>query len=322
MQVYFYSPIADTTLPNLNIYDDLIHQTKRGLEIWIHITYYMLKTHSKVIKPVLTSQIPDKGIIIFHKGFFPKNIKPNKNQYFICVQADYGRHRYAQMHLVQNPFQVSNFKYSKRTLFDNAFSFNSTYFITLWPQPSIKKRLSDRNNAIENISFYGNIQQVENGLEDKLTNFCNNNNLRYVPRYDSLSWNDYSNTDITLAIRSFTNNQYYHKPFSKLVNSLIAGCLVIAAPESSSLFFKEKYYPHLPIVNSFDELKNEIIKIQKDPDIYFEHLKKSTNNIVDLLEVGVIAQWEQMLFYAQKQFSLWQNAFSLNRALFLKYRSI
>jgi len=322
MQVYFYSPIADTTLPNLNSYDDLIHQTKRGLEIWIHITYYMLKTNSKVIKPVLTSQIPDKGIIIFHKGFFPKNIKPNKNQYFICVQADYGRHRYAQMHLVQNPFQVSNFKFSKRTFFDKAFSFNSTYFITLWPQPSIKKRLSNRNYAIENISFYGNIQQVENGLEDKLTNFCNNNNLRYVPRYDSLSWNDYSNTDITLAIRSFTNNQYFHKPFSKLVNSLIAGCLVIAAPESSSLFFKEKYYPHLPIVNSFDELKNEIIKIQKNPDIYFEHLNKSTNNIVDLLEVGVVAQWEQMLFYAQKQFTLWQNAFSLNRAFFLKYRSI
>jgi hypothetical protein len=322
MKVYFYSPIANDTLKKLDSFDDLIYQTRRGLEIWIHITYYMLLHKSKLIEPILTQEIPDEGIVVFHKGFSPKEIKPNKNQYFICVQADYGRHKFAQMHLVQNPYQVSNFKLSRRSFFDNTFSFSSSNYITLWPQPSIIKRSLDRNISINNISFYGNIEQVEKGLEEYLTGFCKKNGLQYTPKYDPLSWNDYSSTDITLAIRSFDNNSYYHKPFSKLVNAVIADCLVIAAPESSSLFFKEKYFPKLPIVDSIDGLSREINNIIKYPDIYFEHLNACKNRINELVDDGVVSQWEHMLFVANNQFLNWKNSSPITRSIFLNYRSL
>ncbi len=156
----------------------------------------------------------------------------------------------------------------------------------------------------------------------QLDSFCQSRKLEYLPKYDPLSWNDYSITDISLAIRKFGKDPYYHKPMSKLVNAALADCLVIAAPESSSLYFKKHYYPTLPIVSTETELMHAIEDILKEPDKYFIELYECKRKIGQLTEEGVLAQWEKMLLYANSKFESWRSQSKFARDIFLKYRGI
>ena len=144
--IYYYYP---NKIPNTLDY-------KSGLDCWILKTFWKLKEYKSDLNIHLVNYIPDEGIIIFHKGFFPKDIVPSNTQLFVCVQADYGRHKYAQYHIAQNPLGVSNFNFSKRSfLEEKLFSFTKSYFIAHWNQNDIIKRNSSRGESFKNVCFYG-----------------------------------------------------------------------------------------------------------------------------------------------------------------------
>ena len=316
MKIYFFSPKANQAIAQLNRYEDLIYQT-RGLEFWIHSTYFFLKNNQKFIHPILTEIIPNEGVILFHKGFFPKNLKPNKNQFFVCIQADYGRHRFAQMHIVQNPYQVNNFRASKKSVFDQLFQFTSTNFISHWPQPSLIPRDLNRGNKIQNISFFGNKEQIP----DELINHLNAKFINFKTHFEPLTWNDYKTTDIVLAIRTFNDNPHYNKPFSKIVNAILSDSLVIAGTESSAKFFKKNYYPELPIVSSTDELIKVIDLIIENPEKSFNSLKDARSKISKFTEEGVLLQWIKILEIATLKYEKYKKSSSLNKNIFFKYRA-
>ena len=316
MKIYFYSPKARETIEKLKIYEDLFFQSK-GLEFWIHSTFFHLKIKQNLFEPILTDSIPEMGIIIFHKGFFPKDLKPNKNQFFICVQADYGRHKFAQMHIVQNPFQINNFQASKKSVLDSLFNFATTNFVSHWPQPSLLKRKLHRGNLIENISFFGNKEQIPNELED----YLNSKSINFKAHFDPSTWNNYEHTDIVLAIRSFDEKPYYNKPFSKIVNATLAGCLVIAGAESSAKFYKDNYYPELPIVSSTDELIKAIDLIIENPQDSFNCLRNSRSKIKNFTEEGVLLQWISILEFAVKKFEDYRESSNFSKEIFYRYRA-
>ena len=295
---------------------------KSGVDCWILKTFWKLKEYKSDLNIHLVNYIPDEGIIIFHKGFFPKDIVPSNTQLFVCVQADYGRHQYAQYHIAQNPLGVSNFNFSKRSfLEEKLFSFTKSYFIAHWNQNDIIKRNSSRGESFKNVCFYGidqNFPQklLEPSFKEKLKK--EGIDLKIIT--DSDQWNDYSETDCVLAIRDFENKPHYNKPFSKIINSYLAGVPVIAGNESSSLYLKNGLGIGISIVTNPDECFNAIKQVKEN---YLSSLKRIIIDKVKLKEFqdeAIVLSWDKLLLEMQQNYQLWRNSSSLAKNIYIKYR--
>ena len=295
---------------------------KSGLDCWILKTFWKLKEYKSDLNIHLVNYIPDEGIIIFHKGFFPKDIMPSNTQLFVCVQADYGRHQYAQYHIAQNPLGVSNFNFSKRSfLEEKLFSFTKSYFIAHWNQNDIIKRNSSRGESFKNVCFYGidqNFPQklLEPSFKEKLKK--EGIDLKIIT--DSDQWNDYSETDCVLAIRDFENKPHYNKPFSKIINSYLAGVPVIAGNESSSLYLKNGLGIGISIVTNPDECFNAIKQVKEN---YLSSLKRiiiDKDKLKEFQDEAIVLSWDKLLREMQQNYQLWLNSSSLAKYIYIKYR--
>ena len=309
---YFYYP---NEIPNTLDY-------KSGLDCWVLKTFWKLKEYTNDLNIHLVNYIPDEGIIIFHKGFFPKDIVPSNTQLFVCVQADYGRHKYAQYHIAQNPLGVSNFNFSKRSfLEEKLFSFTKSYFIAHWNQNDIIKRNSSRGEHFKNVCFYGiapNFPKdlLEPSFKEKLKK--EGIDLKIIT--DSDQWNDYSETDCVLAIRDFENKPHYNKPFSKIINSYLAGVPVIAGNESSSLYLKNGLGIGISIVTNPDECFNAIKQVKEN---YLSSLKRiiiDKDKLKEFQDEAIVLSWDKLLREMQQNYQLWLNSSSLAKNIYIKYR--
>lgn len=310
--IYYYYP---NKIPNTLDY-------KSGLDCWILKTFWKLKEYKSDLNIHLVNYIPDEGIIIFHKGFFPKDIVPSNTQLFVCVQADYGRHQYAHYHIAQNPLGVSNFNFSKRSfLEEKLFSFTKSYFIAHWNQNDIIKRDSSRGESFKNVCFYGidqNFPQklLEPSFKEKLKK--EGIDLKIIT--DSDQWNDYSETDCVLAIRDFENKPHYNKPFSKIINSYLAGVPVIAGNESSSLYLKNGLGIGISIVTNPDECFNAIKQVKEN---YLSSLKRiiiDKDKLKEFQDEAIVLSWDKLLREMQHNYQLWLNSSSLAKNIYIKYR--
>ena len=310
--IYYYYP---NKIPNTLDY-------KSGLDCWILKTFWKLKEYKSDLNIHLVNYIPDEGIIIFHKGFFPKDIVPSNTQLFVCVQADYGRHQYAQYHIAQNPLGVSNFNFSKRSfLEEKLFSFTKSYFIAHWNQNDIIKRNSSRGESFKNVCFYGIAPNFPKDLlEPSFREKLKSEGIELKIITDSDQWNDYSETDCVLAIRDFENKPHYNKPFSKIINSYLAGVPVIAGNESSSLYLKNGLGIGISIVTNPDECFNAIKQVKEN---YLSSLKRiiiDKDKLKEFQDEAILLSWDKLLREMQHNYQLWLNSSSLAKNIYIKYR--
>jgi hypothetical protein len=310
--IYFYYP---NEIP-------ITLDDKSGLDCWILKTFWKLKEYKSDLNIHVVNYVPDEGIIIFHKGFFPKDIVPSNAQLFVCIQADYGRHQYAQYHIAQNPLGVSNFNFSKRSfLEEKLFSFTKSYFIAHWNQNDIIKRNSSRGESFKNVCFYGIAPNFPKDLlEPSFREKLKSEGIELKIITDSDQWNDYSETDCVLAIRDFENKPHYNKPFSKIVNSYLAGVPVIAGNESSSLYLKNGLGIGISIVTNPDECFNAIKQVKEN---YLSSLKRiiiDKDKLKEFQDEAILLSWDKLLREMQHNYQLWLNSSSLAKNIYIKYR--
>ncbi len=317
--IYFYFPTLPSFL-NEEWMENKIFSLQNGLENWIFQTYYVF--HKIGLKNIfLTNSIPEEGIVVFHSGYFEKNLKPSINQFFVCVAADYGRHRYAHIHVFQNFMQTKVGLKNGRLVLDKLFFFSKNIYIPHWAQPGIIPR-NTNSQSLRKIGYFGLGQNLDLETVDFLTEFSFKNNLEFEIVEDYFKWNDYREFDLIISIRSLNNKEYLNKPFSKLINAIFAGVPLISGNESSARFFKQKYFPNLSIVDSKEELENEIIFIR---DNYFEYLLNVQNCSKILKEIypkEVIESWSICFETSITLFQKWKNSTAQNRELFFKSREL
>lgn len=291
MKIHFYHPFLTNELINEDFNPEI------GLDHWITTTFIHLKKYYSEL--TIGNSIPEKGIIFFHKRYFPNNIKPLKFQFFVCLQVDCGKNLYAQWHIVHNPYQ-DNILYFPKLGLDVFFGFCKTKYLNGWSQFKLIKREKKRRDYFKTISFHGNVNNIPHEiLSDDFQLFLNNNELKFIVKSDSNSWADFHDTDLTMCIRSFNKKKYYTKPFLKITNSLLAGVPVISGPDSSSIYFKNKFVS-IPIVNNITELKQYILRLIVNKDeldlqlkefnkhkIYFEdeYIEKDWLSIIELIKI-------------------------------------
>jgi hypothetical protein len=313
MFTYFYHPyINDINLET--------HVSQSALDHWVLETYKNFRTYNINNDLAIGKSIPSEGIIFFHSKYFPENLRPNQNQYFVSFQVDVGRYKYAQCHIVHNPYQVNAFKFPG-LLVDKLLSYCHTYYIDPWPIKNILRRNIARYDSVLNLSFHGNMINTPKEIRsDNFMQFLKERNMNLNFYFRPEQWNDFSETDLSLCIRSFSKNKFYAKPFLKITNSLLANVPVITGIESSSVYF-QKFIMDIPLVNNYDsllELIDAISQNKHNPYDQISNFKKIENRFS---EIGVADQWKNLLKFIVKDFDLWRKIGRSERALFYFFRS-
>ncbi|AFZ29878.1 hypothetical protein Glo7428_1310 [Gloeocapsa sp. PCC 7428] len=175
----------------------------------------------------LTGTMPTEGIVIaYHKSVFWQKWKPDSKVMLVCIVADRSRrHPWAHFHVVLNPQEL---------LSQDGYSIKNTYYIPHWaPQPGLIRRDPARGDRFENITFFGREQNLAPELKHpSWAEQLQALGLRWQIAGEE-SWNDYSNVDAIVAVRSFDNQDHTVRPALKLYNAWHAGVPAILGRESA-----------------------------------------------------------------------------------------
>ncbi|MBD2461603.1 hypothetical protein H6G89_11130 [Oscillatoria sp. FACHB-1407] len=222
--IYFYIP--QDQLPFTEVPDDIDANWQMfapGVFAWTLQTYIRLKQDGFPCE--FTGSLPDEGIIVMHRDSVPQKWKPSHKQLFVCIQADRTQHPWAHFHVVHNPQGV---------LPDGKFEIRNSYYIPHWaPQPGLIPRDPARGDRFENIAFFGHERNLAPELKHPAWEAALTEMGLTWHVIDRDHWNDYSQVDAVVAVRSFNQQDFTIKPALKLYNAWHAGVPAILGCESA-----------------------------------------------------------------------------------------
>ena len=198
-----------------------------GKYSWTLQTYLQLSQMG--VPCSLRTKLPREGIIITHRDFLPIYQIPYPDLFVVCIKPDRKEHPWAQHYIVQN---------KKDPIFHRLNS-NRVSEALSWPQPSLIPRDKNRDSRVENIAYFGRLDNLEPELQtdawkDEMRSI--GFNWQNIPMG---TWNDYRNIDITISIRGWVESKsksgavtdWDSKPPTKLTNSWLANVPAIVGDE-------------------------------------------------------------------------------------------
>ena len=259
---YLPQPFWPTTWPK-NANDDW-PGFRLEIYAWTLQTYLRLKESGFACE--LSQQIPDQGIVLFHSSVLQgAALKPGSRQLFICLKADAPPHVYAQLHIVQNPVEVS----PRRV------------FMPHWPQPGLLPRDAEREDRFETVAFVGHQNSLDFefhspiwqeklaqlGLEWRLVSDIDEKHASY-----NNQWHDYREIDVIVAVRSFDprihwqTQNFSNKPATKLYNAWLAGVPAILGRDSAYWAERQSSLDYLE-VHSLWQVLEQLTRLRDDPQL-------------------------------------------------------
>jgi hypothetical protein len=251
--IYFYIP--STEWPASGIPDDINSHWQifnSGVFMTSLQTYLRLKADGFPCH--FTGTLPDEGILIAHRDSVPFAWRPSAKVIFVCMQSDrLRRHPGAHFYIVHNPKEVTS---------------KNSYFIPNWtPQPGMVPRDASRGDRIQHVAFMG----LERNLAPELRGERWRNQLAAMGLQwhviGSDRWNDYSQVDVVVAIRSFDEQDYRDKPAVKLYNAWHAGVPAILGRESAYQAERKTPLDYLE-ASSYEDTVAALKRLQEEPGFY------------------------------------------------------
>ncbi|MDD1419947.1 hypothetical protein MEO40_12550 [Dolichospermum sp. ST_sed1] len=286
--------------------------------IWTLQTYLYLNDYGFPCKLVET--MPDEGIVLSHRDFLDDSIKPGSKLLLVCLRADVDRHPYAQLHVVQNPYQAIPSRFM--TLWES-------HFIPHWPQPSIIPRNPQRGNTFENVTFLGNeVNLVSEFCDRSWYDHLQDLGLKFQKKLNHDEWHDYSDIDVILAIRSFgRQNDWRGKPASKLYNAWHAGIPVILSHESAFQAERKSDLDYLE-ATSLEEVISSLKQLRDNKELCRAMVDNAWMRAKETQPERMVARWQDFLInIAVPAYKSWcsmpgwqQQIFFNTRQLFIEFR--
>lgn len=280
--IYFYYPpgIDEGEVPESQ---GVFARDRPGKYIWTVKTYGYL---SKMGFPCrLTERLPDEGIIVTHREFFTNGMIPNRRQLFVCVVADFQRHPFAQLHIVQN---------QRDPLLTRNSAAWPAGFMPHWPETALIPRDPARGDTFVNVCYYGLPARLapqlrsaqfaarlrEHGFE-----------FRIVGRD---RWNDYSDTDAVLAVRSFAPVSFHKFPPTKLYNCWMAGVPGLLGRESAYQAERRNEHDYFE-VRSADEVLRTLIRLREDAELRAAVRRNAAERAAGVAPMRIAETWAAFL---------------------------
>ena len=260
-----------------------------GLYAWTVQTY--LKLRETGIACELTSQLPAEGIVLFHANALRSGtILPGPMRLLICLKAESSLCAQAQLHIVQNPCEVTS----------------GCYFIPHWPQPGLQPRAQKREQ-FETVAFLGHRNSLAPELMTQMwKEQLQQRGLRWQPvintnRWDSQQsidtrWNDYRQIDAIVAVRRFEvrRPRYRSKPATKLYNAWLAGVPAILGRE---LAYQATGRPgiHYLEANSIEDVLCGLERLKQDNVFRQRLVKKGQLQAIQYTPEAITQRWQNFL---------------------------
>jgi hypothetical protein len=135
-----------------------------------------------------------------------------------------------------------------------------------WPETGLIPRDPARGDSFVNVSYFGlpaRLAPQLRGAQFAARLREQGFNFRIVGRD---RWNDYSDTDAVLAVRSFAPISWHKFPPTKLYNCWIAGVPGLLGGESAYQAERRSEYDYFE-VRSADEVLATLLRLRDDPNL-------------------------------------------------------
>jgi hypothetical protein len=278
---------------------------------------WTVKTHAQLSSigfPCrLCETLPDEGIIVTHREFLPNSLVPNAHQLFVCIVADHSRHPFAQLHLVQNERDPMLTHFSRSW---------PAGFVPHWTESALIPRDPDRGHLFENVSYFGLpprlAPQVRTDRFDELLR-RHGFNFRIMCKE---RWNDYSDTDAVLAVRSFAALSYHKYPPSKLYNSWLARVPALLGKESAYQAERRSELDYVEI-GSTDDILAGLERLRSDVAFRAAVIRNGIDRAAQIEPACIAQRWADFLTHvAVPAYHEWCGLPTARRRAFLSMRPL
>jgi len=279
--VWFDCLGADGKLPSLE--DALQRNAHRTANRnWCVFTWMYLKEQGENV--VLSDRyVPGHICVTSYDGVdLPGD--PRKSYVVVC-QHDRPRTGVGDRVVVQNQYGVQNRRF---------------HFIPHWPQPNIIRRSPKRQHSVSRIQYHGRIENLGQGYRSPaFRQELERRELTLVTGPSDreakfLSWNDYSQSDVILAVREDTLANIRRKPASKLVNAWIAEVPAIIGVEPGPRELRRSELDYIEVANPQEALM-ALDRLKTDPDLYTAMVENGKQRSVEFSKNSLVCRWIEFL---------------------------
>jgi hypothetical protein len=262
-----------------------------GVYVWVLQTFLRLRDAGAAVR--LSRTAPASGVVVTHADYVERLLAeaPSAARLtIVATRADRPRQLYADVEVVQNASSVEEFQ----------------IFIPSWLQPGLIPRSASRGIRVENVAYVGARKQLHDALasddwiealrsrglswESRIVTFGGNDQ-----RYSQHGWNDYSTTDLVVAVRPPTMWDDTSKPAAKLTNAWAAGVPAIVSPEVA---YRELRRSPLDYLEARDtgEVLAAVDRLRSDPELYRAMIENGFARARDFEPRRIADQWVQALW--------------------------
>jgi hypothetical protein len=262
-----------------------------GVYVWILQTFLRLRDAGAPVG--LVERPPAAGLVVAHadniKRLFAEAPAP-RNLTVVAAQSDKGRQLLADFSVVQNA----------------AAARDDDFFIPSWLQPGLIPRSPGRGARVENAAYVGAIKELHPELagpdwiavlrgrglhwERRTVAFSGSDRL-----YSDAGWNDYSNIDVLVALRSPGSWNARPKPAAKLQNAWAAGVPAVLSPEIPYRELRRSRLDFFEARSSADVLA-AIETLRRDPILYSEMVQNGLERAKQFQPDRLVDRWIHVLW--------------------------
>lgn len=291
--IYFWLPARAWPESFPERAEDFVPQ--RGYHSWIAQTYLRLKEAG--FECYQTEELPKSGIIIGYRDFFSYEFKPGAKQFCVCIKADCNPHPYTQLQITHNATEVDAPNLQVNAISPDYYLLTSRrYYIPHWPQPGLIPRDDRRGTQIQNVTFYGSSYNLAPELKhSQWREFLEFQGMNWCLEEQRDRWKDYSQVDLVVAVRSFTQTtDYPWKPASKLFNGWRAGVPCILGVESAFQGERKSELDYIE-VRSYEETMAAVKRLQNDPQLYQAMQENGRQRAKEVEIPRMVERWKLFL---------------------------
>jgi hypothetical protein len=262
------------SLLNARIHPDEIPQTlcMSGCTVWTFQTLINLNHYygDDIECSFGTECLPGRINLLHYDDFSPR-VKPWRGLTVVC-RAD-------RPYFFGADYVVEQIKSAEK---------NGGIFISHWPQPGLKPRDKARC-SITTIGYFGRMDSfppelASDAFKEKLA--AHGLSLKV----ELNDWTDYQNVDIVLCFRKYHDHRLSRKPASKLINTWLAGCVLICDDEPAIKAIKNSPLDYL-VAHSQDDIIDTAMMLKNNPVLYQDMVEHGKQRVREYTRETVAKNW-------------------------------
>jgi hypothetical protein len=273
--VFVISGLSASDLESLRALElkDARQHLTRGVSIWCLQTFLELKRRGL---PVDLMNEPQADSVNFSHIRQLHRRSPVPGVFIVSIQADYPGVPWTGANIVQNRLQADG---------------RRSHWIPHWPQPGLIPRSPGRDR-VECVAYAGDPRNLA-GSAPVWAEALKSRGIEFRC-LDADSWNDCSEVDVLLAMRSFDKSHYDYKPPSKLLNAWHARIPLVGGYDSAFEQVGRPGHDYLR-ARTLDEAIAAICLLRDEPDRYRAVVDAGAARAGEYTRERIAGAWEKLL---------------------------